>query len=110
MLVGDYMNVTETTLIPAATKWMCSAQCPCRGADKAPWIDLQDAGLLPWGRTSNVQGTTGKNNIFFPGDPVSLATDFYEAITFFDCYYDWERDWKMANKTNGVSGKTPSGW
>ncbi len=83
---------------------MCSKQCPCAYGESYPWVTMNQNDLFSYGRTNNfkdLNDADGSVLLWFP------QTTDYNALSFYDCYFDWKADWLAAGSKSGV---TPVTW
>ena len=109
---SDYATDIDGELGDISSKWMCSKQCPCNTTDATIYnpTNYTEAALNKYGRTRSTPAA-GSNlvQLHFPEvstDATKAKADYYPT-TFFDCYFDWEEDWKALKSKRG---ETPTGW
>lgn len=94
-MMQDYVNDIDNILVPAASKWMCSRQCPCLdGVHGVSYTNLSESYLNKFGRSNQPTPEASLVGLYFL-DP-NAAKNPLDYSTFSNCFYEWKNDWKIA--------------
>jgi hypothetical protein len=88
----DYVHDIDSVFVPAASKWMCSRQCPClKGAYSENYANLDEAHLNKFGRSKLPSSSATLVSLYFLD--ANTAENPPDYTTFSNCFYEWKNDW-----------------